>query len=67
MGGYSPKSSDISFLENDGLELIIPICKYNYCPHSDNKLFHVDSNGSFSVGCIEKRTNNSFKKCLCWK
>jgi organic radical activating enzyme len=45
---------DVSFLDENGLELIIPDCEYKYCPHSDNKIFHVDSSGDFSEGCIEK-------------
>ena len=45
---------DISFLEKEGLELIIPDCQYEHCPHFDNKIYHIDSDGSFSRGCIEK-------------
>lgn len=45
---------DISFLEKNCLELIIPDCDYEHCPNSNGKIFHVDSNGRLLKKCIEK-------------
>jgi len=48
-GGYG----DVSFLEKDGLELIIPDCDYAYCD-SEKKILYAKTDGIVHEGCIEK-------------
>lgn len=50
----SGEHGDVSFLDEDGLELIIPDCEYEYCPHFYKKMFRVNSRGNVSPSCIEK-------------